>query len=317
MHEGIDQVYSSKNDHMFVIYHPNTSAWTKYRTGFNFADDDGYYFTSQNVPLGAPKGEDVTLENVRTVLAADPGFYDSLRGDDLLASQESYRGLPSITINATGLSAASVAVNATGQTETVSGGALNLTIATPSAGLMQLTPATAAQYITFPATDPRNKHPHSADALDTWSVGGNSGNYAEPWVTHPSDPTQFLVLELTLNDNKKLERYFENAQFTDDREKSFNDTRTVKYVYVDKDVVLHRVMRADASKKEYLGTVALSLKTGWNLVEIVTQADPDPGKWTSDDPSKTSIWISGGITHGQGMGQITSYTYREIPWVAR
>jgi hypothetical protein len=312
-HEGIDQAYSNNIDHMFVLYHPNTSAWTKPHTGFNFSDDDGYYFTSQNVPLGSPIGEDVTLATVNTTLTNDTAFHNALRGDALLTAQESYRGLPSITISASGLTATSVTVNATGASQSISGGVLNLTINTPTSGLQTLTPAKAAELITIATTDPRNRHPFSLTASDTWTVGANTGNYAEPWVTHPADPTEFLVLDLALNDGKKLVGYFENAKIKGDTGIIINDTRTVNYIYVDKDVVLHRTMRADGARKEYLRTVALTLKAGWNLVETVEQDD-------SATVISTSIWISGGITHGQDdTSQITRdrYTYRTIPWVAK
>lgn len=321
MHEGIDQAYSEKNDHMFVIFHPNSSPWTKHHGGFNFADDDGYYFTAQNVPLGPPAGEGFNP-------AAEAAFYDDLRGDDLLAAQESYRGLSALNLAITGLDAGlngQTVTASTGAAGTIANGSVTLSIGAPSATEV-LTPANAARDITIPPVDPRNKHAHSLTANDTWSAGGNTGNYAEPWVTHPGDPTRYAVLTLTLSGGGTLSREFTDARSIDEYGGKTSEKKTVSYVWVDKDVVLHRVMRASVDRKAYLQTVALTLKAGWNLVETRTaRGVPDDGSAPGFGPAdggNTSIWISGGIIGGNDdltSGQSTrdSLTCREIGWVKK
>jgi hypothetical protein len=321
MHEGIDQAYSEKTDHMFVIFHPNTSPWTKHHGGFNFADDDGYYFTAQNVPLG-PASNSAAFDP-----AGEVSFYDALRGDALLAAQESYRGLPSLQLAITGLDALNgqtVTAN-TGQTGTIAGGGVTLNIGAPAA-TETLTPANAARDITIPAGDWRNKHAHSLEASDTWSAGGNTGNYAEPWVTHPGSPTQYAVLTLTLSGGGTLSREFTDARGIDEYGGKTAEKKTVSYVWVDQDVVLHRVMRASADRKAYLQTVALTLKAGWNLVETRTSRGvPDDGSapgFGPNDGGSTSIWISGGIIGGDddltsGESTRDSLTCREIGWVKK
>jgi hypothetical protein len=81
-----------------------------------------------------------------------PEYVDKLRGDDLLAFMDPYRGRNSVTINVTGLAPTydgmTVETNIAGISGTINGGGLNLTIGEPAASdLKELNP-TNAQAIT-------------------------------------------------------------------------------------------------------------------------------------------------------------------------
>jgi hypothetical protein len=326
MHEGIDQAYAAKNDHMFVIFHPNSSPWVKNHGGFNFADDDGYYFTAQNVPLGsaidAPAATDYA--GIRAALAAMPGFYDDLRGDALIAAQEQYRGVQSLELNITGLAALdgqTVTSSAGGETGTIAGGSVSLTIGAPT--VTQLMTPDTFQEVTIPYSDPRNKHPFDLNADDHWTVSnGNDGYYGLPWITHPANPTQYAVLTLTLSGGGTLVQEVTGVQGIDEYGGKYDEKHTVTYVWVDKDVVAHRVMRASADRKSYLHTVALSLKAGWNLVGTRSKVGAGDAAPDYEAGGEVSIWISGGIAGGvDALNGTTStrdsITYRPIGWVKK
>ncbi|GHV30622.1 hypothetical protein AGMMS4952_17910 [Spirochaetia bacterium] len=271
--EGVDGEYSERTDHMFPIYHPNNLTYTRGH-GYYAADDDGYYFIGQNVP-----------ENT----VGTKGVYPS--------DTEEFRGLSSITINATGLAPANngktVSTNVGVPNQTITGGAVSFTIGTPTVGLQALNPETG-QIITGKYDEGTNL----AKPTDDWGPGGvfgsNSGKLGKPWISDTT--TQFAVLELTVDGGQKLEQSAEGAY------KDGGGERTVYYVYVDKDVVITRVMR------DKLQTVSLQLLRGWNMVEKCIF-----------ESGSMALWISGGIVEVDSAVLVDAEdtTSRPIPWIVR
>ena len=300
LHEGVDGENSYRTDHMFVIYHPNTLTYSRWRGGYYSADDDGYFFMSQSVPETAPgpKGQ--------------------------LNPNEAFRGLAQITVNAAGLSAdGPVTNNIDSQTVAISGGAVNFTIGTPPAGslrpLDENTGGAIIPYFPVPE-DPAEREgfrfttPDGDEYTMPPEYGITTGaTLGKPWVS-PKD-VQFAVLELELEltaGNQKLVRYGVES-YTDKNEK-YVFGREVIPVYVDKDAVITCVQRTNK-----MTTVSLSLKAGWNLVEKIYMAGN-----VTELPASTNIsYRISGLVYGTANADADtpqasdSTDTRPLPWVLK
>jgi len=341
--EGADSPYVQKNDHTFPIFIPNVIAMRKEAGGFWNGDDDGYRWVSQSVPMGSP----VTSADWEP--ANDPFFYDDVRGADLLTKQESYRGLPSLTINARGLTGVdgqtvTAAVNGVSVgTAQISDGAFTLTINTPPT-LIPMTPDNF-QEVTIPYKDPRNTNPNPLGATgEVWSIGTGAGvrsgvlglphinntpanGVASPRPTTyeefyseankanwPTNTANYGVLKLTLPGGKEvLNQTSDVREVKQNGQSVYSEQRTVTYVFVDADRYAHRIRRGS---QHSLPSLAMSIKKGWNYVETCIRVDsaasgPAP-QFSPEDPGYTSVWISGGIIGDNPAGVLNASTQLRI-----
>jgi hypothetical protein len=335
--EGVDGAWSYRTDHMVAVYHPLNLTYTRSRGGYYDADDDGYYFMGHNIPESTPGPKGVWNPNPQQAVSNSAQL-----GADSTGFQEEFRGLASIILSATGLTAAEgkpVAVRTVQPfapasqladpviaTGTISGGEVSFTINTPPADKLLPLNQETGQLLTGKYGTPRNVE----KAADPWGAGtsnaqpavfgNNAGVLGKPWIS--ASDVKFALLELVVDGSKKLER---SAIGGSQGPWGGFDVRhrTVLYVYVDKPVLITRVMR------EKLHTVTLSLLPGWNMVERVYFGAAPEFDYDNDDiPVGTgipwmSLWISAGIIEETSSTEATpvmwnnTTAHRQIPWVIK
>jgi hypothetical protein len=303
--EGVDGEFSERTDHLFVIYHPNNLTYKRWKGGYYSEDDDGYHFIGQSVPETSPGTKGAWNENSPSsgVGGGNGGF------------PEEFRGLSSITVSATGLASSyngqSVTTNVGVGSQTIAGGEVSFTIWTPTAGLQPLNENTG-QAITGAYDD--GTIVNARQSNDDWTIGGNTGTLGKPWISNSN--TQFAVLELSVGASEMFRGGLEVISRTGNETTNFY--RKVMYVYVDRPVVITRVMRQH-NRQRTLATVSLSLLSGWNLVEKVYTTDA-PIEPYVDAEGKVNhsimYWISAGVyAPGGPVPTEDTSNIAPIPWV--
>ncbi|MDR2480692.1 MAG: leucine-rich repeat protein [Spirochaetaceae bacterium] len=278
-------------DKMLVVYHPNSSSWIKPHGGYYIGGDaGGYYFAGQNVP------------------------------EDSIGDQgANYRGLSSITINAAGLEPRyndrKITANVAEIQAQIIDGAVTFTIGTPTKNL-EILNAKTGQKITFP--------PHNVKATDKWPqtgepdvYNGNSGYLGEPYISKPD--VKFAILNLTIEGGGELKRFIE-CKTADEWKHIDADKRTVKYIYVSKDVIIHCDHHND-SNNSVVSTILIELKQGWNLVEICERTFDILNANTENPGVTKSVWISGCKYDSEEIKSADEFTQNRrqydkvIPWM--
>jgi hypothetical protein len=297
---------------VYQIFHPNTPTWTL-ATGDYWPDNgtrDSY--GAHHVPLPYSGDE-------KNVYSPE---VDALRGEELLA-YAGLRGQDTVTVAATGLDSKyngkTVTSNIGGVTGVISGGAINLTIPTPTENELQPLNDETGQIITgwYRDTNVYNSPGGESGTVDAWrlassvAIGGAfTSSYGKPWVWpnwqwtgRTGDGPKFAFLQLTIpegnNDgtNAYLLRHGKTSYInawmgggdtpTTDMVKI---TQTMAYVYVDQDTAIFRYRRGmqGIPPGSTLYAVWMTLKKGWNPVEVHQDS-------AANGSGGIKVWVSGGV----------------------